>query len=724
MTKKVLGAAALAAVAACGLTSCDGNTGKYDKTLDIAVVYKSDQGPSYQQATSFDVDGVTYTKGDLLPMWEVLEDKFQVNINDAGDYQQNSTEKAAQAFIDKGNKGVNGENVELLMATLNQITTLATATGGSQLVSLSDLMEAGKMPNYKKYLDEHPSVKAQLQQADGNIYSAVYFDGVDDIEKYFMIAGAYVKKLLDSDTGVTYDTTYKAGNELKIGTYQPYNTDLEYSALLLSQDETKAVSIDIKLNGNAVEKQNALGTKNGATLVEVLKKHIDENYMNLTYPGTTTKIYSKRSDVFLSNKALYNTDDFVALWRCIKANPQLLCGKDSIDVMTPRSNDSNRQRQVLSLAQMFGMRGTDGEKERLYFDENGELQDARTTDESYDAINKVHELYAEGLILQNYNGTAGQSSTYRDSKLADGSAAVYYDYAQSTAAAIPANMVDKLQLQVVEPPVVKWAATEKDGEDLPEYYHFTEDARSLKSGAWGIPSSADADLIDTAAAIIDYFYCDEGADLCDFGPNTTTYRKAVTEYDANGNRVDKDPDSLNDGVGVYKGETYVVVADRIFDQITWMNEDFGTSGGWFEYYTRFVGNSLGFGNIRSSGLEYQFVEETYMKPSMTEVAKAVGAEAYLICDTKAHEGGDLFFQCVPTSFPLTEDQQTQANQIQSTALYEKWQENSGNKTCGYTDLIKEGVSSTDLSTYQGFYETFNTRYLATYRAAYKTMMER
>ena len=185
MTKKVLGAAALAAVAACCLTSCDGNTGKYDKTLDIAVVYKSDQGPSYQQATSFDVDGVTYTKGDLLPMWEVLEDKFQVNINDAGDYQQNSTEKAAQAFIDKGNKGVNGENVELLMATLNQITTLATATGGSQLVSLSDLMEAGKMPNYKKYLDEHPSVKAQLQQADGNIYSAVYFDGVDDIEKYF-----------------------------------------------------------------------------------------------------------------------------------------------------------------------------------------------------------------------------------------------------------------------------------------------------------------------------------------------------------------------------------------------------------------------------------------------------------------------------------------------------------------------------------------------------------
>lgn len=715
MTKKVLGAAALAAVAACGLTSCKPNEGRYDKTIDIAVVYKSDQGPSYQQSTSFDVDGTTYTKGDLLPMWEALEDKFQVNINDAGDYQQNSTEKAAQAFIDKGFKGVNGENVELLMATLAQITTLSNS---HQLVSLSDLMEAGKMPNFKAYLDEHPSVKAQLQQSDGDIYSVGYFDGVDDIEKYFMIAGAYVKKLLDEEN-VTYDTKAYTFNS-----YKPYVTDTEYTALLLGQDDKSAVSIDIKLNGNAIEKQNQLSSQTGATLVAALKKHIDENYMNLTYPGTDVKIYSKRSDVFLSNKALYNTDDFIALWRCIKANSKLLCGKDEMDVMVPRSNDSNRQRQVLSLAQMFGMRGTDGEKERLYFDENGELQDARTNDESYAAINKVNQLYQEGLILENYNGTQGQSSTYRDSKLGDGSAAVYYDYAQSTAAAIPANMVDKLQLQVIEPPVVKWAATEKDGEALPEYYHFTEDTRSLKSGAWGIPSNADEDMIDTAAAIIDYFYCDEGGDLCDFGPNTTTYRKAVTEYDENGNRVDKDPDSLEDGVGIYKGETYVVVADRIFDQITWMNEDFGTSGGWFEYYTRFVGNSLGFGNIRSSGLEYQFVEEKYMKPAMTEVSEAVAAEAFLICDTAAHEGGDLFFQCVPSSFPLSEDQQTQVDSINQTELYKAWQENSGNKTCGYTDLIKYGVDTTKLSGFQREYENFKTKYLATYRAAYATMMNR
>ena len=45
-----------------------------------------------------------------------------------------------------------------------------------------------------------------------------------------------------------------------------------------------------------------------------------------------------------------------------------------------------------------------------------------------------------------------------------------------------------------------------------------------------------------------------------------------------------------------------------------------------------------------------------------------------------------------------------------------------NKTCGYTDLIKEGVNQNKLSNLQALYELFNTRYLATYRKVFEAMM--
>ena len=710
---KILGGVALATIAGLGLTACDDSS---SNTLDISVVYKEDQGPTYKQATSFEVDGKTYTNGSLLPMWEVLQEKFGVTIKDVGNYQSGSTQSSAQAFMDNQFKGVGGENVELLMATLSQVTTMYT-TGN--LTPISDYFD--QMPNFSKYLEDHPSVWNQLKQADGKVYSAVYFDGVDDIEKYFMISSSYVKKLLDGDTlPSNLDTATKITEA-----YQPFNEeDKDYDVLVTDADGTGSTTVHVSYDHSAIYKQNQLSTLDGKNLVESLRKHIDDTYMNLE-DANGDKLYTNRSDVFLTNRAAYNTDDFIALWRCIKTNPQYLNGSNSIDVFVPRNNDSNRQRQVLSLMQMFGQKGADAEKERLYFDQNGELQDARTQDNSYAVINIINTLYKEGLIIQEYDGTAGQSTSWRDQKLEDGTGAVFYDYAQSTAAVVPDDMLDHMGLVAIMPPAVDWGIYEKDGEKLGNgdgtYIHFSEDARSLKTGAWCIPSNADSDMIETAVSIIDYFYSDEGADLCDFGPNTTTYRKAVTTYDENGNRVDPNPDSLDDGVGVYKGDTYVVVADRIYDQITNMNENLGLSGGWFEYYTRFVGNSLGFGNIRSSALEYQFVEQEYMQPAMSEVSEAIAAGSMLICDTAAHKGSSLFFSCVPTSFPLTDNENQLIESVANGTINEAWRENSKNKTCGYTALIKNGVNASQLSSFKAVYEQTNNAFLNTYRTVYARM---
>ncbi len=728
---KVFGGAALLAVAAFGLASCSS-----DSQFNISVVYSDDQGATYMQSRSYEVDGVTYTYGDLLPMWQVIEEKFGVDIVDSGFYTAGSTQSSVTSFMNNGYKGEDGSTVELLMSNLSQITTMAN---DGYVIALDDYAEY--MPNYFAYLEEHPSIWNQLKQSDGKVYSTAYFDGSDDIEKYFMVASVYIKMLLDDDYEVsdmdtfTYDSVI-SDSMSGWGTYTPFNEDTtSYDVLVTDNDGESSLTVTVSYEHSIIYTLNRLSSSEatGQRIVQELRDYIDETYMTLE--GSDGKpLFEERSDVFLSNSAVYNTDDFIALWRAIKANPKYLAGENAatedtdsgyaIDVFVPRNNDTNRQRQVLSLMQIFGQKGANAESNYLYFDTDGVLQDARTQDSAYEAITKINQLYQEGLIIENYDGTAGTSVSWRDTKLSSGTGVVYYDYCQSTAATVPTDMIDDLGLVAIMPPAVDWGIYEKDGETLGSgtgtYIHFTEDARSLKSGAWCIPYNADEEYIITACQIMDYFYSDEGADLCDFGPNTTTYRAAVTQYDDDGNRIEYDDDgNLLDGLGLYKGEAYVIVSDFVFDSIDSDLTDYGLSGGWFEWYTRFVGNSLGFGNIRSSALELQFTEETYMQTSMTEISNAIAAGSMFICDTADHEGSSLFFQCVPTTWPLTSDQEDLIESVTQYAVVQAWTETSSSKTCGYTSLIKNGV--TNLSTYQSEYTAVNTNFLEVYREVYESM---
>ena len=82
-------------------------------------------------------------------------------------------------------------------------------------------------------------------------------------------------------------------------------------------------------------------------------------------------------------------------------------------------------------------------------------------------------------------------------------------------------------MQPVLPPVVKWSA----GKDLKyqatvngevvnlkdKYFHFSESNRALKSGGWCIPASSDNK--DSAIALMDYLFSEEGAYIQDFGPD-------------------------------------------------------------------------------------------------------------------------------------------------------------------------------------------------------------
>ena len=57
--------------------------------------------------------------------------------------------------------------------------------------------------------------------------------------------------------------------------------------------------------------------------------------------------YSKLSEIFTGAKACYNTDDLIALLRCVKANPKFLTGdqtmtSDKMGPIAPRSAENKR----------------------------------------------------------------------------------------------------------------------------------------------------------------------------------------------------------------------------------------------------------------------------------------------------------------------------------------------------------------------------------------------
>lgn len=708
MNKKILGVAALATLSTLSLASC----GEKDTrpVIDAIILYKSDNGMTYRQQDSTTlVNGQKVKIGDMLPTWVELQNKFGVRFNDAADYSQSSTKNAVNKYMQDGYKGVKGEAVDLVMSTNSQTKDMANA---KKLIALSDHLD--QMPNFKAYLDSHPSIKAQLTQADGKIYSTPYFDGVDSVEKYLMMNADFVTKLLDGDsvpTGLDTATVINAA-------YTEFYGDVSGEKITVVNKEHNGsyeLVVGKTTNSSAITAQNAKGTLNGVNTVTALRNYIDEAYR---YNDELKALYPNRSDVFLSASACYNVDDLVALYRAVKTNPQYLTGTDTVNVFFTRNGEANRQKGVIELASFFGVRGISAESEKFYFDKNGELQDARINEDTYKAFQKLNQMYQEGLIIDNYDKGFGgvPKNEWRKEFLSKGTGFSSYDYTGTTSPYCGEGTATPNYTAVL-PPVAKWDVEEgPNGEDLNNFFHFSEDARALKDGGWVVPTTCDDAVLDKVLAIMDYMFTDEGADLQDYGPNTTDFRKAVTTYDENGNRVDPDPNSTDDGVMIVNNKTSVVIADKVLEDMK------ARSKNWNDYYRQFVGSTQGIGHIRSDGLDYQNMGAS-LQAGMENVSLAIKYGSMYITVTSTT---GTFFSCVPSTFAL---QPNETTTIDANCKYfaDLWKEDSSNSTCGYTPLIKDASKISDAAIAAILSSTnvdpINQYYLPAYRRAYADSME-
>lgn len=654
-------------------------------TVNIVVNYKGQSGISYRQDASYlGVNGKTYVKGDLLPVWEEVQKKFNVKIVDSTDYSKaddNSQFDALTANQAGKFKDANGNQVELVNGKPEKMSPAAER---GELLAISDYLD--QMPNFRAWLQKNKAVKQELQATDGKIYFAPYFDGKDDIEKMFLMNTTMVAKLLDSDT-TTYDNNVTINNfyDAQVGGM----SNEKITVVNKAGTGVEEITVNFTAANNPVTLQNALQTKNGVNLVKVLKDHIDAVYGAYIGEG---KLYSKRSEIFTSQSACYNADELIALMRCAKANPKLLTGGNEIHVLFPRTNEANRQRQILEFAQIWGVRGLSSEKDKLYFTPDGTLMDGRTQTATYDALELLNKLYKEQLIEQNYlSGYGGASKgDYRNAYMMAGTGFMNYDYnATSTVYDKTGTSTSKTEgYMPILPPVVKW----EDGSN--KYIRFSEDVRELKTGGWCIPNNCDADARDAALKIMDYFFSEEGANLQDYGPNTTDYV---------------------DGTIDLAGKSYPKISEKLRTAMGTQN--------WNDFYRKYVGATHGIGHVRSAGLDYQ-VTAPSGQIGLTNIQNAIKLGAMKIATSTGAEDNDdnYFYQTVFTNWSIstTADTAITSGTADMIAL---WREEKV-EPCEYSNIIINGFASSgklSRATIEGLFATTNNLYLKAYREVWNNI---
>ena len=669
------------------------------KTVTLSVHYVNSSyhfTPSYQGTDAVTgIGGESLVKGNLLPTWSEIAKNLGGTIKDATKVDKDSAKKEWEDY----NNGGFGD-IDLIMVdgmdTSNGYT-VASTTG--KLQDIGSLIEQGKLPNFKIWLDSQGGFDGALwnsmKASDGKVYYIPYFDGLNNIEKMWLMNQAYIEKLLDTEKTDGMNTAKAVGNN--VGGFQAAVPSMTNEVLNLGDNKT----VTVNYAKSVITKQNELATKSGKSYVEALRQHIDEVYGDYIGQG---KLYSKRSEIFTSQYACYNADDLVALMRCVVNNASYLTdGKQTtMYAFAPRTGEGNRLKQMTEFMNIWGQRGVSAESGKLYFDSEGNIHDARLEDQTYTNLDRMNALYNEGFFPSTFIKGYGDQvkGEWRSNGIKAGNLFAVYDYSSTSSAANQdVQGADKSASNLVPmlPAVVNW----NDGDASTGYFHFSEDNRSLKNGGWSIPKTAD---IDAACTVADYIWSPEGADLQDYGPNNTSYRAAVTKYDENGNRL------AGDGTISVSGSSVVKWSDKV------INGSFGAGSGsdsfkgnWNNFVRKYVGSTQGIGHVRSSGVDLQCTLSSKVQAGVQKLNNALASGGmYLATTNGGSKPENMFYYSVPTSFAFTTDETTAIqNEAANTTVNNFWKDDSSaNGKVVYCYWISAGKTSSNVTAITGSFESF------------------
>ena len=593
-------------------------------------------------------DGVTYQTGDLKPTWVEVQNRLGMVFEDK--YQGNSAAKEFEFWKDRLNE------VDMVSGTALVLTEYGEA---GSLVNIADYLD--QMPNFKAYLEANPIVRLSItgNTTTGAIYFSPYFDGVNDIERMPLMRVDWVEKLLDGEGEFTAE---KCG-KLNAAVYEPYmptSGKVQIDVVTLDGTGVETVTKDYDTAGNIVAKMNealAAGTVDGVTAVNMLRTYIDEAYAG--YYGT------QRSNLFIGQNAAWDADELVALLRCVVANARTLNGTDSVQGLFSRE-DNNNQRRVDMFrfaGTLFGVRGLESRQDYLYIGTDGKMHDSRTELSSYEAMERMHDIAAEGLISKSFIDMSEESTA---TMLENDLGFMHYDYNQTQTVYNETKLQEGEKYMAVMVPVARW----NDGEE--KYMRFTESWRSVKTDGWGISAkgvAGNTDKLNAALKLIDYAFSPEGQILMSYGPDA--FIKTGETFMFNGTEMP-----------VISDATYAELWDK-------------AAGNYTNYARQYLGSTLSF--AKSQAFEYQCTHEVG-KEGAGHISNAIALGT--IKHPELALCANPWYTSVPTVLPNTTVENDMINSY--TDLKTKFDQTKGGSnlfvsiiSSGYTE---EGMNSAEEAT--------------------------
>jgi putative aldouronate transport system substrate-binding protein len=584
-------------------------------TVNTAINYEG-RGITYQETSPYEaLNGKTYTAGMIMPVWEAIGDRLNINFVDTK--QASNTNNQFQAYATVGFEGADVINA----------TSLLLSEYGVQGNFLDLSKYLNYMPNLNRFLQENPSVRTSMTSANGAIYYTPYFDGFGEIEQMFLMRIDWVEDILDLASPTFDSTAFTTSMTVQKVTGATMDVDV----LVANADgSTRTVSKD--RSQNILDILAGLTTKTGASLANAFRTYIQDVYGD--------QGYAKLSDVFVGTDAAYDTDELVALMYVIKANPQFLTRefgtgeyteavpKTAVEVYFARTSQTSRIRNFFRGLEMFGVRGAFSRYQWAYFNEDGVVEDGRVQQNTLDAVDQLQKMYVDGLIPVNFD--EGSNYDWRANLLRGSYGFMTYDY---NASSTPNGYIDEakkydptFRFEAVLPPVVDWLGTG-------EYFHFSEGVRAVKSEAWGIPAHVEEDPVKLARVLTLF------DQLYDYSSN-----------DSVGNIHLYGPTGWIDGTVEYNGVDIPAISDDALAEMQAL-----TSGNMINYLRRYVGATMPIGHIRSLGLEFQTLSSQGAS-GIQRVNTAVQAGTFRLAGV--YPSDNPWYQFVPTLFALTANEST------------------------------------------------------------------
>ncbi len=623
-------------------------------------------------------NGQTYNTGDLKPTWVEVENRLNVKFEDKWQGSGSAT-KEFEYWQDRL------AEVDMISGSASQLSENGEA---GKLINIAEYLDM--MPNFKAYLEANPIVRLSItgNVDTGAIYFSPYFDGVNDIERMPLMRVDWVVKLLDGEG----EFTAEACGNTAAPVYEPYmptSGKVEVEVVTADGTGVETVTKDYDAAGNIVALMNEVGSMTGVEAVNMLRTYIDVAYNG--YYGTA------RSDLFVGQNAAWDADELVALLRCVTANAQTLNGTDTVYGLFSRE-DGNNQRRVDMFrfaGTLFGVRGLESRQDYLYVGADGLLHDARQEAETYEALERMNDMVAEGLIAQSFvnNDESAKTATMLENDLGF----MHYDYNQTQTILNETKLQDGEKYMAVMVPVARW----NDGEE--KYMRFTESWRSVKTDGWAISKAGvegNEDKLMAALKLIDYAYSPEGQILMSYGPDE------FIKTNEDGTYV-----TFN-----FNGTEMPVIADATYAEL-WEK----ASGNYTNYARFYLGSTLSF--VKSQAFEYQCTHEVG-REGAGYISNAIGLGVIKHPELAIAE--NPWYTSIPTVLPHTAAESEQINTY--TELKDNFSTSKG-KVNNLIDMIVSGYAAFDgvnsaeeAATLVA--ETWNgTKYLALKQLAYDMLVD-